>query len=138
MVMVGFSPAAKSSSNRYLAVAFIHFLLRMIFSENRLPLFWIMRVSVDQLVFAAALGDDDFTLGREILGDVHEESLRLVDVTQPDRSHGLHVFYQQLRGTARHVGEEELAHGLVGALERHRQLLLVDIAHQRLRSAGIE
>src|SRR5690348_4754554 len=104
--MVGFSPAAKSSSNRYLAVAFIRISWCTICSC----------VSVDQFVLAAALGDDDFTLGREVLGDIDEESLSLVDVAQPDRSHGLHVFHQELGGAARHVGEEELAHGLVGAL----------------------
>ena len=63
----------------------------MIFSENRFPLFWIMRVSINQLVFASALGDDDFSLGSEILGDVDEEGLRLIDVAQPDWPHASFV-----------------------------------------------
>src|SRR6476469_7995814 len=91
-VIVG-SPAAKFSSNRYLAVAFI-------------------RVLIDQLFVAAALGDQDFALGGELLGDIDQQRLRLVDIAQPHRAHRLHVVDQHLGGARRHVGEEELAHRL--------------------------
>jgi hypothetical protein len=50
--------------------------------------------------FAAALGDQDFALGGEILGDIDQERLRLVDVAQSHRAHRLHVVDQHL-GAAR-------------------------------------
>src|SRR6185437_2037162 len=117
-VMVG-SRAAKFSSNRYLAVAFI-------------------RVLIDQLFVAAALGDQDFALGGELLGDIDQQRLRLVDVAQPHRAHRLHVIDQHLGGPRRHVGEEELAHRFGSALEGDAELVLVDVAHQRLRRGGVE
>src|SRR5580704_12067429 len=47
--------------------------------------------SVDQLVFALLAGDHDFTLVREVFGDVDHAHLRFVDVLQPHGSHGFHV-----------------------------------------------
>ena len=64
--------------------------------------------------------------------------LRLVDFAQPHRTHGLHVVHQHLGGARRHVGQEELAHRLGGALERDGELVLFDVAHQRLRRSGVE
>ena len=61
-----------------------------------------------------------------------------VDVAQPHRTHGAHIVDQHLGGAGRHVGQEELAHRLRGALERDRELVFLDVAHQRLRRARIE
>src|SRR5262245_21496936 len=90
------------------------------------------RTSISEISSSSsvALGNNDLALGRQILGDVDKKRLRLVDVTQPHRSHCLHVFDQHLGGAARHIGEEELADRLVGALERQRQLVVVDVAHE--------
>src|ERR1700722_7559511 len=110
-------PEAKSTSNRNFAGA---------------------PILIHQLFFAAALGDDDLALGGEVLGEIDQERLRLVDLAQPYRAHGLHVVHQHLGGARRHVGEEELAHRLGGALERDRELVLLDVAHQGLRRGGVE
>src|ERR1700694_4589439 len=72
-----------------------------------------MASSVNQFVFAAAaLGDHDFALGGEILGEVHHQRLRLVDVAEPHRAHRLNVVEQHLAGALRHVGGEEVAYRL--------------------------
>ena len=110
---------AKSRSNRYLAGACIC-------------------VSINQFFIAALLGDDDLALGGEILGKIDQQHLRLVDVAQAHGTHGLHVVDQHLGGARGHVAEEELPHRFGRAFERHRELVLVDMAHQRLRRPGIE
>jgi hypothetical protein len=84
------------------------------------------------------LGDHDLALGGEVLGEIDQLRLRLVDVAQPHRAHLRHVVGQHLGGAGRHVAEEELAHRVAGALERDAELVLVDLAHQRLRRAGVE
>src|SRR5215510_1833461 len=94
--------------------------------------------SVDQLFVAAVLRDHDLALGGEVLGEVDELRLRVVDVAQAHWPHGAHVVVEHLGGARRHVAQEELTHRLGRALERDRQLVLVDVAHQRLRRAGIE
>src|SRR5258708_12184143 len=107
--MVGFSPEAKSSSNRYLAVAFI-------------------MLSIDQFVFAAALRDHDFALGRQVLGDVDQQCLRLVDIAKPYRAHRLQVFDEQLGGAAGHIGKKQLPPCSLPALHRTPPLPLLSIA----------
>src|SRR5712691_8014641 len=94
--------------------------------------------SIDQLFVAAALRDHDLALGGEILGQADQLPLRIVDVAQAHRSHGAHVVAQHLGGARGHVAQEELADRLGCALERDRELVLVDIPHQGLRRAGIE
>src|SRR5712692_5681353 len=94
--------------------------------------------SIDQLFVAVALGDHDLALGRKVLREIDELGLRLVDVSQPHRPERRHVVGEHLGGAGRHVAEEELADGVGGALERDRQLVLVDVAHERLRRSGIE
>src|SRR5215472_2578229 len=111
--------AEKSWSNMYLAAA-------------------AMRPSVHQLFVGAVLGDHDLALGGEVLGEIDQEALRLVDIAQAHRAQRLHVVEQHLGGARRHVLQEEGAHRLVRTLERDRELVLVDVAHQRLRRAVVE
>src|SRR5215510_5727062 len=113
-------PAAKSLSNRN-------------FAGDAIAV-----ASVDQLFVAAVLRDHDLALGGEVLGEVDELRLRIVDVAQTYRPHGAHVVVEHLGGARRHVAQEELAHRLGRSLQRDRELVLVDVAHQCLRRAGIE
>src|SRR3546814_1882272 len=64
--------------------------------------------------------------------------LRLVDVLQAHWPHRLHVFLHDLGGALGHVGEEEVAQRLGGALQGGPQLVLVGCAQQRLDAARIE
>src|SRR5215510_7051623 len=114
-------PAAKSLSNRNFA------------GDDAM-----MVASVDQLFVTAVLRDHDLALGGEVLGEVDELRLRIVDVAQANRPHGAHVVVEHPGGARRHVAQEELAHRLGRSLQRDRELVLVDVAHQCLRRAGIE
>src|SRR6185503_18046694 len=114
-------PEAKSSSNRNLTGALIG-----------------CKTSIDQFFVAAVLRDHDLALGGEVLGEVDQQPLRLVDVAQAHGAERLHVVDQHLGGARRHVAEEELPHRVGRALQRHRELVLVDMAHQCLSRAGVE
>src|SRR6185437_1671536 len=61
--------------------------------------------SVDELVFAAAVGDDDLAARREILGEADEVALRFLDILEADRTHPGDLVAQELAGALRHIGE---------------------------------
>src|SRR5579872_1181196 len=107
----------KSRSNRYLAGS---------------------PISVHQFVVGAVLRQHDFALGGEVLGEIHQQGLRLVDIAQSHWSHRLHVVGQHLCRTARHVAHEECLDLFVRALQRDAEFFLVDVTHQGLGGRGVE
>ena len=71
---------------------------------------------IDEFVFALAIGDDDFALVCKFLGDGNHGVLGIVDIAQPYRAQGLHVFAHDLAGALRHVAEEQITEIFGGAL----------------------
>src|SRR5688572_24037598 len=96
------------------------------------------RALVDQLVFALLVGQHDLALAGELLGDGDHRQLGFLDVAQPDRTHRGHVFLEHRGCPLRHVGQEQVAQRFRRALEGQRQLVLLDIAQQRLHAARVQ
>jgi hypothetical protein len=59
--------------------------------------------SIDKLVLRPVLGNQDFALFGQALGQHHDLQLGIVDFLQPHRAHARHVVLQQLGGAGRHV-----------------------------------
>ena len=98
----------------------------------------ILAGSVDQLVFAAGIGDHDFATIGEILGDSDHYPLSFVDIAQPYRAERVHVLAHDLAGTLRHVTEEQIAEILRSALQCQPQPVLVRCTQQDLDTRWIE